>query len=520
MKNCAAVCVLLFLFIFTSGDLRAFGQETPTAPEYKSQTVIRATTRLVVVDLVATSAKGGAVTDLKQEDFTVTENGVPQKIDTFTFSKPAAHPQAAQRQLPPGVISNIPAYSAATSYNVILLDAINTDFSSHAYAQDSLIKYLETNPDIQPTAVFAMEGRLILLHDFTTDTKALRDVVAGFKPRGPTHIPTVDAAASPFGSRGSFQVTSQGFQVTYQSMRFIARALAGYPGRKNLIWISEGFPFSVSPEDPLGDGSVISQDTAQAADQIANELMNAQVALYPIDAAGVSINDRFNPRVAMVNMSSRTGGKTFYNRNDIDVGVRTSIDDGSTYYSLSYYPTDRSVDSKFRRIQVKVSRPDVKLQYRQGYFALSTNPARSEGPDAASVTFSNALLLEAPNATSVLFQAAVIPPSEKTQNKVVVNFGVDPHTVAFQSKGDDLRHASVSCVVWAYPAGKKGDPIMSESNSSNAALKPAEYEQMMKSYFPCQRALSLKPGNYNLKLGVVDRTTDMLGTMNTSVTVK
>src|SRR6267378_2920510 len=131
MKNCAAVCVLLFLFIFTSGDLRAFGQETPTAPEYKSQTVIRATTRLVVVDLVATSAKGGAVTDLKQEDFTVTENGVPQKIDTFTFSKPAAHPQAAQRQLPPGVISNIPAYSAATSYNVILLDAINTDFSSH-----------------------------------------------------------------------------------------------------------------------------------------------------------------------------------------------------------------------------------------------------------------------------------------------------------------------------------------------------------------------------------------------------
>src|SRR5258708_39196516 len=116
------------------------------------------------------------------------------------------------------------------------------------------------------------------------------------------------------------------------------------------MWIPEGSPFSVSAEDPLGDGSLISQDTAQAADQIANELMNAQVALYPIDAAGVSINDRFNPRVAMVNMSGRTGGKTFYNRNDIDVGVRTSIDDGATYYSLSYYPTDRSIDSKFRRI--------------------------------------------------------------------------------------------------------------------------------------------------------------------------
>jgi len=515
----AVVCTLLFLFIFDFHGSRAFGQDTPTAPVEQSQTVIRAPTRLVVVVLVAIGAKGGAVADLKEEDFTVTENGVPQKIATFAFLKPTAHPQPVQRQLPAGVISNTPVYSAATSYNVILLDAINTDFSSHAYAQDSLIKYLETNPDIQPTAVFAMEGRLIMLHDFTTDAKILRDVVAGFKPQGPAHIPTVDAAASPFGSRGSFQVTNQGRQITYQSMRFIARALAGYPGRKNLIWISEGFPFAVSPQDPLGDGSVISQDTAQAADQIANELMNAQVALYPIDAAGVSINDRFDARVAMVNMSGRTGGRTFYNRNDIDVGVRTSIDDGSTYYSLSYYPTNRSVDDKFRKIQVKVSRPDVKLQYREGYYATGSNPARRESVDTAATTFSNALLLEAPNATGVLFQAAVIQPSEKTQNKVVVNFAVDPHTLAFQRQIDDLQHASVSCVVWAYPAGKK-DPVMSESNSSNAGLKPAEYTQMMKSYFPCQRALSLKPGNYTLKLGVVDRTTDMLGTMNTTVTVK
>jgi VWFA-related protein len=514
------VFISVFVLVFHVSCSFAQNAATTPAPVAQSPGVLRANTRLVVVDLVATQEHGGAVADLKQEDFTVTENGVPQKIATFNFWKPAAHPQPVQRQLPPGVISNSPAYGAGTSYNVILLDAINTDFSSHAYAQDSLIKYLETNPEIQPTAVYAMEGRLLLLHDFTTDTRALRDVVAGFKPQGPTHIPTVDAAASPFGSRGSFQVTNQGAQVTYQSMRFIARALAGYPGRKNLIWISEGFPFAVSPEDPLGDGSVISQDTAQAADQIANELMNAQVALYPIDAAGVSINDRFGPRVAMVNMAARTGGKTFYNRNDIEVGVRTSIDDGSTYYSLSYYPTDRTVDSKFRKIQVKVARPGVKLQYREGYFALPSNPARTESQDAAAKTFSNALLLEAPAATGVLFQAAVLPPSEKTQNKIVVNFGVDPHTVTFQKQSDGLQHAAVSCVVWAYPAGKKGDPVMSESNSTTAALTPENFAQMMSSYFPCQRSLSLKPGSYNLKLGVVDRTTDMLGTMNTTVTVK
>ena len=58
------------------------------------------------------------------------------------------------------------------------------------------------------------------------------------------------------------------------------------------------------------------------------------------------------------------------------------------------------------------------------------------------------------------FQAGVVPPSAQTQNKVIVNFGIDPHTLAFEQQNDDLRHAAVSCVVWAYPA--KGDPVRAE----------------------------------------------------------
>jgi hypothetical protein len=132
---------------------------------------------------------------------------------------------------------------------------------------------------------------------------------------------------------------------------------------------------------------------------------------------------------------------------------------------------------------------------------------------------SNALVPDGPTATGVLFQAGVNPPSEKTQNRVVVNFGIDPHTIAFQKRSDDLQHASVSCVVWAYPAGKKTDPVRAEGPALNAALKPAEFEQLMKSYFPCQKTLTLKPGVYNLRLGVVDRTTNLIGTLNTTVTV-
>jgi VWFA-related protein len=396
---------------------------------------------------------------------------------------------------------------------VILLDAINTDFSSHAYAQDMLVKYLETVPTIQPTAVYALEGKLTMLHDFTTDTKALRDVVAHFQFQGPTHIPDVYAAASPFQRRGSFQVTAHGRALTASSMLFLARSLGGYPGRKNLIWLSEGFPISLFPEMGGGESPLVIEDYTPLAERIADELMNAQVALYPIDAAGVSINDRFPARTAMESMAERTGGKTFFNRNDIDTGIRTSIDDGSTYYTLEYYPQNRVWDAKFRRIELKLTRPQVKLRYRQGYYALGPIVG---GANSASDAFSHALDRNAPTSASVLFQAGVVLPSDQTQNKVLVNIGIDPHTLAFERGADDLHHAKISCVVWAYPA--KGDPVRDEGES-NAALKEDVYQQLMRSYYPCQRRLALKPGHYTLRLGVLDETTNLIGTASTQVDV-
>jgi len=255
------------------------------------------------------------------------------------------------------------------------------------------------------------------------------------------------------------------------------------------------------------------EDYSPLAARIADELMNAQVALYPIDAAGVSINDRFPARTAMLSMSERTGGKTFYARNDIDTGIRTSLDDGSTYYTLEYYPQNRNWDAKFRRIELKVARPDVKLRYRQGYYAIGPIQGSS---DSVSEAFSRAMDRDAPNSAGVLFQAGVVMPSAQTQGKTVVNIGVDPHTLAFQKGADDLEHAAVSCVVWAYPG--KGDPVRAEG-SLNAALKADVFQQIMRSYFPCQRGLALKSGHYTLRIGVLDETTNLIGTATTQIAV-
>jgi VWFA-related protein len=514
--SCSGLAIVLLLPAF------ARPQSTPPAASNKQDVTTvfqpgqtyRTTTRLVVLDVVATDGSGQPVTGLKAEDFVVTEDGQTQNISDFSFHRPGTPIQAA-RQLPANVITNAPQFGGNSCFNVILLDAINTDFSDHAFAQDLLIKYLDSNPAIQPTAIYALENNLKLLHDFTTDTKALREVLSHYRSMGVSHLPDVYAAASPFERRGSFQPSRQGRDAAFFGMTFLAQALAGYPGRKNLIWISEGFPLNLFPDALMGDAVMAVEDYSPIVEKIADDLMAAQIALYPVSAAGVSQTDQFPAHSAMAAMAQRTGGKTFFNRNDIDVGVRTSLDDGATYYTLEYYPKSRAWDGKFRHIHIKVGQPGIKLSYRDGYYAV--NPNMRFGENTLTRQFSNALAVTAPASTGISFQAAVIPPSPQTQKKVVVNFAIDPHSLAFQQGNDGLERAELNCVVWAYPA--KGDPIRVEGHTINAALSAADYATMMKSYFPFQRVLELKPGRYTLRLGVLDRTSGLIGAMSTPLIV-
>jgi VWFA-related protein len=506
--SACACFALLSLLPLTGQDAQPQNQNQPAKPTF------RTTTRLVVVDIVATDKDGNPVKDLKAEDFKVTENNDEQTISDFSFHQPGSVAATGQ-QLPANIFSNAPRYSGNSALNIILLDAINTDFSNHAYAQDMLIKYLASNPKLQPTAVYALETNLRLLHDFTTDPQALRDAITHYKGIGVSHLPTAEAAASPFSQRGTFRNVPRGRSAAFRGMTFLAQTLAGYPGRKNLIWISDGFPISLYPDTTMSDEILLTEDFSPFVEKIADDLMASQVALYPISAAGVSKDDQFSAQSAMAGMAQRTGGKTFFNRNDIDTGVRTSLDDGATYYTLEYYPANRKWDNKFRHIRVKASRSGVKLQYRDGYYA--NNPGVVLNASTMSEEFSQALDINAPALTAISFQAAVLPASQQTQNKTTVVFQIDPHTLAFQRGNDGLEHAELNCVVWAYP--KKGDPVRSEGGTINAALPPDQFNRLMKSFFPCQRALELKPGQYVLRLGVLDRTVNLIGTVSTPLNV-
>jgi len=503
-----------------------------------SDQTLRTNTRLVVVDVVATDGKGQPVPDLKAADFTLLEDGKPQKISGFNFEHPGGAPTpTAQAQLPPSVVTNAPKFQS-NSLNVILFDTVNGDFAEHAYARDQLLKFLNTAELGRPVAIFAMQTQLKLLHDFTTDNKSLSAVVAKYRP--PAQVltgETAESRASAFAVRGDYHTSERGIETTLNQLNALAKVLAGYPGRKNLIWLSESFPLTLFPEtsnqlnlgqqDLKSAGSPGANQNLQTAapfktyavliKKVSDALMAAQVAVYPVDAGALGKNDHLASQHTMDNMAESTGGKSFKNSNDLVMGLRTSIEDGSTYYTLTYYPENKNWDGQFRAIQVKSGRENIRPSYREGYYALDPEKMHKEDSDAVAENFSRLLELDAPSATQIVFQAQVEPPSEKSK-KVVVTFHIDPRTLAFEQKDGGMEFARLSCTVWAY--GKDKDKPTMSSGTVTANLKANEYQQVVQQRFlPCDRQLDLKPGTYALRMGVLDRSTNKIGTASAQVVV-
>lgn len=548
---------------------------------YESATVLKTTTRLVVVDVVATGKKGEAVIDLERADFTLLEDGKEQTVRVFSFQQPKTPASAqgsalvvapAKLNLPDNVFTNAPRYSSESALNVILLDALNTTLLHQAYVRDQMLKYLAKMPQGHPVAVYMLGSKLTLLQDFTSDPETLREVVKKLKGRvsalldNPAGGPDQELLPPGVADSGmvsdamlqsmmQFEQERTSFQtdlrVTYtlNALNAIARSLSGYPGRKNLIWISEAFPIGIDPNMELtGDVFAGTRNYGPQIAAAADNLIDAQIAIYPVDARGLEPNSMFDasnsgrdkfgraitgPRMgtaisnenaqlanvhgAMNDMAERTGGKAFYNRNDVDKAIGRSIEDGSTYYTLAYYPDDKDWNGKFRKIQVKVSRPGVKLRHRLGYYAVDPKVFAEQNKNQQATLFGQALNPDSPVATGLRFNAAVLQPSAQAQNKVLVNFALDPHALTFDYQADGLQHAQVDCVVQAYSS--KGQLIKTEASTVNASLKPDTYIRVMRTYFPCQQSIALPPGSYYLRLGVRDDRTGLMGTTNGKVTV-
>lgn len=555
-------------------------------------TVLKVKTRLVIVDVVARDKKGQTVTDLRESDFRIKEDGKEQKISVFSFQQPIALEAAAPTQLdtlPPNVYRNNPHFKANSALNVILLDGLNSTLLNQFYVRDEMVKFLQKLPQGQPVAIYALGRKLRLLQDFTTDLTDLKRIIQDFKGesshvlKSPTGTPEVPMTLQGIAARlaqefapgfkqqienfaqetGSDQMDDR-IHYTTAALTSLARMLAGYPGRKNLIWITESIPMHLFADNyqpviqmeggqlvkRLPDGASEARTRRTYDDQLAlisNMFADAQVAVYPIDARGLVGSPLFDPsnnitgrgmmgglamraegrqaeelfeaHGTMQDIAQKTGGKAFYNRNNIDGAVLGDMEDGSTYYTIGYYPDNKNWDGRFRKIQVSVNRPDVKVRYRLGYFAMDRAAYGKAHPEQRDLDFSEALNPNAPIATALQFEVSVTPPSVQTQNKLVVRYAIDPHQLYLETGPDGLHHGQVDCAARIFSAKDIEHPVDTQASRMQAALKPEAFDKISRSFFPCQLAIELPPGQYFLRLAVRDNLTGLLGSVNAQVSV-
>ncbi len=418
------VALFSTLLIGSSILLAQAGTDTP-----ESDATLHINSRAVLVDVIVTDTHGNPVTGLKQDAFSLTDQGKAQTVSYFEEHKAGDAAKVAEfPKLPPNVFTNFSPFPRPPAVTVLLLDSLNTHMENQSYVHSQAMKFLKTAKPGSRMAIFAMGLGLHFIQGFTDDpallAAALNDkknnevqpsVMLKGQDESNAQANVVSMMSSSMGngataaSAGSIAALQNFFQendnsrtvdrdlLTLENFQRLAIFLNSFPGRKNVIWFSEAFPLVIgSAFDPrLGDVGAKTMDMLAAA----------RVAIYPVDAAGsaplaiyqaqtnlpatmhdpVSMlnaqnssrlgedSDRNASQTTMKMVAEATGGKAFTNGNGLAQIIGDIAATSANFYSLSYSPTDTKMDGSYRRVEVKVKGGNYRLSYRRGYIALDDN---------------------------------------------------------------------------------------------------------------------------------------------------
>lgn len=188
--------------------------------------------------------------------------------------------------------------------------------------------------------------------------------------------------------------------ATMEAFRTLAESLSGIPGRKTLIWAIGGFPFEINSLDSSPVNFPLQSLSYEGTVAALNE---AQVSVYPVDVRGLvalgptrgSSGPQLATRVltreqslassmqTMNYFAETTGGRAFYNRNDVAAEFTTAAEDASSYYLLEYYLNTNDNKAGWRNLKVKVQQRDAHVRAREGFLMTSAtmNPDTARDAD-------------------------------------------------------------------------------------------------------------------------------------------
>lgn len=552
-----AVALTLLLWFVTSFAIaqQPSPQSAPNMPVFKSKA------ELVLVPVSVRDKSGRHIAGLKQDAFAVKQDGHEQKVAVFeeitTGAKLASHPQ-----LPPGVFTNAIADSQQRRLVIIALDTINTGFMDQAYARQNLIKFLseQVQPDTLLCLVSINRGGIKLIHDFSTDPRML--VAALHKVKGTaamadSEMPGDDPALDALQNDPLFQTEVNALNafvngqtdmqrndwrmrvlVTLDALNEMAQAFAGIPGRKSLLWATGGFPFMFTDPNEAQNGPQFKEILPQY-ERTWQLLNSANMAVYPVDVRGLVNYTIASPSIRLSARNSRTfvqtaadqhyqvisgmetvaemtGGRAFYNTNDLARSFRRATEDSESYYLLGYYRDSNDTKPGWRKLKVEVKAEHAEVRARSGFYVAKA----AKKPEDTRKSDMQLAMVSPMEYTAVPMLLRWMPAADspKVPGKKKVPFAVILPASAMEIDGDDSNHMMIE--VFGLITDHEGKQIADIGQTINAHLNAESLKQVTTSGITYKNAFDIAPGDYTARLVVRDSISGKMGTVITPLKVQ
>jgi hypothetical protein len=247
---------------------------------------------------------------------------------------------------------------------------------------------------------------------------------------------------------------------------------------------------------------------------------------------------RAGTMAAMEQLASDTGGEAIFNTNDLNKAIARVMQNGSHYYTLVYSPTNKNMDGKYRRIEIKVNGGRYKVAYRHGYYGdqaamrNASSEAQNDGdadgdPDPLRPLLGYGL----PSATQLVYGVRVLPASPQPDAKAVRKGGntaltgqVTRYTIDFMIRWTDVdldttakgTHAG-KIQVGAIAYDRDGKPVNWIGTKQLMNLNAATYAAVQRSGIPASLQLDLPAGAVYLQTGIYDWGSKRVGTLQVPV---
>ena len=553
MSKSVQICALGFLLLFTlAAHAQAQDQED----------VVKVKSNLVNIDVIVKDKKGKYVADLKPEDFTLTEDGHPQKIEFFDA------PISRSETRTPGTAAAAPTSEAPATntrnYVALVLDSQTTDLTNLKPVREGAIKYVrEQVTDADAVAVLSVTNGLQMLQTFTQDKTKLIASLENLGSNDSKSLEQKDVAENIANLREFLNNNSASGQITTNAggsaaarvmiaqhvlqqfirlrtalslqqarpvlaaLAALAEGLRSIPGKKTVVLFSQGF---VTP--------AVLDWQVQSTIDIANR---ANVAIYIIDSAGlragapasgslvpasplagVSAITNQEQRIRGVGgetvfdnvrqegqtreydilyrISGDTGGKFLKGNNDIGQGLERINQEIQARYTLAYRSTNQNFDGTFRKVKIEVRRPDVQILSRSGYYAIPPEEIVLLSP--ADKKLLSGFAAAEGNPGFPLFVSLSPFRTREGLYTVPLAIEVPPSAVKFLRKGDkQSMQLEVLGVLKATP-----ERMLSRLGGNfDVNLSPDDYTQILNNNIFYRQDLQLTSGDYTIDLVVRDK---------------